>query len=466
MAESTNEKMRNQAKHSSWEQINSYEEAQQYLLEVPKFTRKHSLEETRCFLQVLGAPGENGKIIHVAGTNGKGSVCAYLCSVLTEAGYRVGMFTSPHLVEMRERFRIGSSIITEERFLWSFRYVMERLEEMRRVSGKPEYHPTFFELLFLMGMVLFREAQTDYILLETGLGGRMDATNAIQNPVLTVITEIGYDHMEYLGDTIEKIAGEKAGILKPGVPVVFCDKRMEATRVILKRAQMLENRAVAVNAEACIQRNLTNKSIDFSMHSRYYGYVRLKLMTSALYQIENAAIAVRCIEELIAQEIGMPEDENSSMKAPLISLKQLQDGLTHAFWEGRMEEVLSGVYVDGAHNEDGIHAFVQTVEADACIGHRYLLFSAVADKEYGLMIDLLKDKKLFDQVAVVGLHSSRAADPERLKQLFGEGVFYSDTKQALDDLLNKKKEDDLLYVVGSLYLVGEVKVLLRRRTDD
>ncbi len=189
----------------------TYEKAQQYILEMPKFTKKNSLDDTRLFLEILGSPEEDKKIIHVAGTNGKGSVCAYLCSVLTKAGYRTGMFTSPHLVEMRERFRIGKTLITEERFLQGFLMVMGRLEEMREKSGKTEYHPTFFELLFLMGMVIFREEKVEYIVLETGLGGRLDATNAVQTPVLTAITSIGYDHMEYLGNTIEEIAGEKRG---------------------------------------------------------------------------------------------------------------------------------------------------------------------------------------------------------------------------------------------------------------
>ncbi len=176
----------------------TYEKTQQYILEMPKFTKKNSLDDTRLFLEILGSPEKDKKIIHVAGTNGKGSVCAYLCSVLTKAGYRTGMFTSPHLVEMRERFRIGKTLITEERFLQGFLMVMGRLEEMREKSGKTEYHPTFFELLFLMGMVIFREEKVEYIVLETGLGGRLDATNAVQTPVLTAITSIGYDHMEYL----------------------------------------------------------------------------------------------------------------------------------------------------------------------------------------------------------------------------------------------------------------------------
>ena len=135
----------------------SYREAERYILDLPKFTKKNNVEDTGTFLKVLGSPEEEMKIIHVAGTNGKGSVCAYLCSMLAEGGYSVGMFTSPHLVEMRERFRTDKGLVTEEQFVWGFDYVMERLGEMRRLSGKPDYHPTFFELLFLMGMVIFRK---------------------------------------------------------------------------------------------------------------------------------------------------------------------------------------------------------------------------------------------------------------------------------------------------------------------
>ena len=141
----------------------SYGEAEAFLLEVPKFTSKNNPEDTRKFLQTLGSPEENCKIIHVAGTNGKGSVCAYLCSVLKETGFRTGMFTSPHLVEMRERFRVNGEPISEERFLWGINDVMGHLEEARLAIGRAEYHPTFFELLFLMGMVIFREEKVEYL---------------------------------------------------------------------------------------------------------------------------------------------------------------------------------------------------------------------------------------------------------------------------------------------------------------
>ncbi|HBA68116.1 MAG TPA: hypothetical protein DCZ40_01995 [Lachnospiraceae bacterium] len=432
----------------------SYGQAKQYILEVPKFTAKNSLEETKLFLKLLGSPEEGKKIIHVAGTNGKGSVCAYLCSMLTKGGYLTGMFTSPHLVDMRERFRIGSRIISEEKFLWGFRFVMERLEEMRKVSGKPEYHPTFFELLFLMGMAIFREENAEYIILETGLGGRMDATNAVENPALTVITSIGYDHMEYLGNTIEEIAGEKAGILKPGVPVVYSDKRRNASIVIEERAKILGNRAVGIKEGDFIYNKLTKKSIDFSMHSRYYGYIRLKLETDALYQAENAAIAVRCMEEI-------PDAGN-------VKRGQIEEGLQETVWEGRMEEVLPGVYVDGAHNEDGMHAFIRSVEADGCEGRRYLLFSAVRDKNYGGMINILRESGLFNETVAVGIHNSRGMEPEELAKHF-KGMkcsFAEDAGQAFSGLLARKEEKDFIYIAGSLYLAGEMKALLRRKSDD
>lgn len=432
----------------------SYAEAERYILDVSKFTEKNSVRDTGTFLKVLGSPEKDMKIIHIAGTNGKGSVCAYLCSMLTKGGYPVGMFTSPHLVEMRERFRTGEGLISRERFVWGFRYVMDRLEEMRRVSEKKGYHPTFFELLFLMGMVIFREEKVEYLILETGMGGRLDATNAVENPVLTAITSIGYDHMEYLGSTIEEIAGEKAGILKPGVPVVFCDKRKEASDVIVKRAEMLGNKAVGIKEGDFFYNKLTKKSIDFFMHSRYYGYIRLKLETDALYQAENAAVAVRCMEEL-------PDGRG-------MEREQIEAGLQETFWEGRMEELLPGVYVDGAHNEDGIRAFVRSVQADGCTGRRYLLFSAVGDKDYGGMIDILKHSGLFEEAVAAGIHNIRGAGAETLKRHFCgmKCRTAEDTAQAFDSLLAEKKEEDLIYIVGSLYLAGEVKALLRRKADD
>lgn len=434
--------------------MKTYLEAEEYLLDVPRFTKKNTLEDTSLFLESLGNPGIGRKVIHVAGTNGKGSVCVYLCSILSKAGYRVGMFSSPHLVEMRERFRIDGTVVGEEAFVHAFTKVSEHIGAMRTSKGDC-YHPTFFEFLFFMGMLLFEEEEVDYILLETGLGGRLDATNVVPKPVLTVITEIGMDHMEYLGETIPEIAMEKAGILKPGVPVVFCDKRTEASKVIIKRAKSLGIQAFSVSAEDYLNVNLTNKSIDFSFRSRYYDYIRLMVRTKALYQVENAAIAARCIEVL--------NDET-------VTLEHLRTGIESMVWEGRMEEVMPGIYLEGAHNEDGIYAFLETVKVDSCEGKRYLLFSAVSDKDYASMVRMLSKERLFHFTAVTKLGSGRAAPLDKLCEAFAhsssEYEFFESTKDAFTFLLEKKKEQDSIYIAGSLYLVGEIKELLRRRTDD
>ena len=182
----------------------NYEEAVAYIDETPKFTKKNSLDHTKECLRRLGNPQDKFKVIHVAGTNGKGSTCAFLTSVLREAGYSCGLFTSPHLVEINERFQINEVNIDNDTFLKAFEKVKVLADEL---VAEGSYHPTYFEMLFLMGMVIFAEAGVDYVTLETGLGGRMDATTAVENPVACVITSISLDHTAILGDTIEKIAG-------------------------------------------------------------------------------------------------------------------------------------------------------------------------------------------------------------------------------------------------------------------
>lgn len=233
-------------------QIKNYAAAEQFLEEVPKFAKKNPLEDTRKFyMYIQNCSGGKyceerlGKIIHVAGTNGKGSVCAYLQSICKESGYRTGMFTSPHLMTTRERFCVDGNILSEEEFLNAFYWLSDQITTYHAIA--PEYNPTYFERLFFMGIYVFAKAQVDVLLLETGLGGRLDTTNIIKNPILTIITEIGLDHMEYLGDTIDKIAAEKAGILKAGVPVIFSDRKKAASAVLCEKAQKLSCKCHAVS---------------------------------------------------------------------------------------------------------------------------------------------------------------------------------------------------------------------------
>ena len=191
-------------------EIQTFEEAESYLYETPKFTVKSTPEMTRTFYEYLGCPGEDKKIVHVAGTNGKGSVCTYMRNILSAHGKRCACFTSPHLVSICERFRIDNLLIGKDDFLSCFRKVAGALQAVKEQAGMEEYHPSYFEYLFFMAMVWFEEKGAEYIILETGLGGRLDATNVIRKPALCIITKIGLDHTEYLGDTLEAVAREKA----------------------------------------------------------------------------------------------------------------------------------------------------------------------------------------------------------------------------------------------------------------
>ena len=427
--------------------ITTFEEAVNYLYEVPRFTRKNTLEDTKAYLHRLGDPDQKMRIIHVAGTNGKGSVCAYLRYILEAAGYRVAAFTSPHLVDVRERFLIGGKMVEKQTFLDAFLQIYNSLD-WEALEEDRGYHPTFFEYLFFMAMIIFAEEKPDYCILETGLGGRLDATNAVSRKEISIITRISLDHVEYLGDTVSKIAEEKAGIMQAGAPVIFSDVEEEATAVFCKRASMLGIPVYSVSKNDYAFLNFKNKTIDFSLHSSYHGYVRLRLRTMARYQMENAALAVRAIEVLD--------------KEHTITKQQLQEGVEACFWPGRMEEILPGVYVDGAHNEDGIRAFLDTVGEDGCEGGRSLLFSAVSDKDYAHMIEKVADSGLFDRVAIAHMQTGRAASLESLQQLFDQYPscqysLYTDVDTALQELLSHRKEGEHIYIAGSLYLVGEIK---------
>lgn len=432
------------------EEIETFEQAAGYLYRVPRFTSKNSPEDTRRFLHMLGDPDKGRHIIHVAGTNGKGSVCAYLRSILETAGKRVAIFTSPHLVDIRERFMICGAMISKEDFCRAFHGVYDKLDWEKLQKGEG-YHPTYFEFLFFMAMLLFAEEKPDYCILETGLGGRLDATNSVRDKELTVITRISLDHVEYLGNTVEKIAGEKAGILRKGVPLVFSDVEPDATRVFLKEAEMLGIPVYGVSKNDYVKYNFKNKFIDFSLKSRYYGYVSLSLNTIAGYQAENAALAVRAIEILD--------------KGRTITLQQIREGLFNSIWPGRMEEILPEVYLDGAHNEDGVRAFMDTVRCDGFDGKRRLLFGVVQDKDYGSMLKELTQENCFISIAIAHLHTDRSASLENIDKIMKRYpgcayTLYKDVRTALYELMAGRCSGERLYIAGSLYLAGEIKELL------
>lgn len=423
--------------------ITTFEEAVTYLYDVPRFTQKNTLQDTKSYLHSLGDPDRQMKIIHVAGTNGKGSVCAYLRSILEASGKRVALFTSPHLVDIRERFIVNGQMIGKQTFLDAFLEIYHSLEG--------DYHPTFFEYLFFMAMLIFAKSDIDYCILETGLGGRLDATNAVSHKELAVITRISLDHVEYLGNTLAEIAGEKAGIMQTGAPVVFLNDPEESGAVFVKKASELGIPAHTVSKSDYAFLNFKNKTIDFSLHTRYYGYVSLALHTIARYQMENAALAVRAIEVLD--------------RGRTVSEEAIRRGIGMCRWAGRMEEILPEVYVDGAHNEDGIRAFLETVREDGieCAGYcRSLLFSVVSDKDYASMVRQVAESGLFEKIAIAHMSTGRAASLDTLERLFEaypscHYSLYTKVETALQELLASQGERERIYIAGSLYLVGEIK---------
>ena len=418
--------------------------ARDYLLGIPLWTKKkNTLDEVRHFLKELGNPDEQLRIIHVAGTNGKGSVCADLTAMLMEAGYHVGTFVSPHLTDVTERFLVDGVPVEEAGFSESFARVKAVTD---RLTAEGYAHPTFFEFVFLMAMDLYGRRKPDFVVLETGLGGRLDTTNVIRHPLACVITSISLDHTQYLGDTVELIAAEKAGIIKPGIPVVYDNNDRAAGAVIAAAADRLGSAAYGLTAEdSC------------------WG-----VSFAAPYQAMNAALAVKVLEILEIEGVNA---------------EVCRKALASVHWTGRMQQVAPNVWVDGAHNPGGIRAFIQAVKAQNGLAVQekqsaqqpdqgeqnaadmhpqiQLLFAAVSDKDYHEMIRLLCTELSPERVTVVQLKSERGLQADALARQFEDAgcshvTAFDSTKDALKHVLSEKKEGDHLYMVGSLYLIGEI----------
>lgn len=419
----------------------TYDEAVRYILDIPKYADKRDLEDTKADLHRLGDPDSRMKIIHVAGTNGKGSTCAFMNSVLRAAGYHVAMFTSPHLVDIRERFAVDDRMVSKDTFLQAFNRVREV------VSGGSS-HPSFFEYLFLMAMAIFDKAHCDFVILETGLGGRLDATNAVCQKIACVITRISLDHTDILGHSIEDIAAEKAGIIMRGVPVVCLSSSSMSDGRIWDRARELGCEITLVDDSRCEGLEISNY-IHFTFHSLYHGDAEITVPGYAVYQAENAMLALAVLEVVLGESMSA-----ESMQAGIYSMR----------WPGRMECLGDNIYADGAHNPDGVRAFVESVRLDGC-SYRALIIGIARDKDVPRMVDEIASSHLFDRVVTVPFPSPRAMDPDALCRVFaGRGITAiarGSARQALDTM--HASSYDRVYVAGSLYLVGHVMQIMREK---
>ncbi|MDE6434000.1 MAG: bifunctional folylpolyglutamate synthase/dihydrofolate synthase [Lachnospiraceae bacterium] len=457
----------------------TYQECVEYVLSIPLFAAKLGTDNLNKILDIMNHPERDCLVIHVAGTNGKGSTCLFLASILEKTGYRVGVFASPHLVSLNERIRINDSIISDEDFVDSFEEVMEYISVAEKQGIA---HPSFFEFVFLMACIYFKKQRVDYAVFETGMGGRLDATNVVE-PVLSIITSIGRDHTQFLGDTIEQIAGEKAGIIKAGVPVLYFDRKDAATAVIRDYAAKIGSKLQLVEKKQYKISKITEKTIDFLFDSGYYRYSSLQIKKTGLYQIENAILAVKAYELLfnmtyrccdqqscLVSEQGTL-DINSVSGTDTIGKTgyrltdiyyNIKAGLLSMTWPCRMQEVAPHIYIDGAHNEEAIEAFCKTLEELFPKERKILLFAVSKDKEYESMIQRLSEI-FFEEIIIVRYDGDRAADLSAVEVAFrrfsGSKITVYDNIRAGFTYARSHVGEQYLFCVGSLYLAGDLLTL-------
>jgi dihydrofolate synthase/folylpolyglutamate synthase len=402
---------------------------------------KPGLERTEALLALLGDPQKRFPGIHVAGTNGKGSVVALIGSVLREAGLRVGIYTSPHLVSYRERIAIDGQPITREEFAELVSRIAPLMEEV------PEA-PTQFEFLTAMAFEHFAQSAVDVAVIEVGLGGRYDATNVIM-PLVSIITHIAFDHMHLLGTTLDQIAWEKAGIIKRCIPIVTAEDKPEPLAVIEHEAERLEAPLHRVDPKQIVRVDFGWDGQDFQTPD--WGPLHLNLL--GLYEQENLAIALEAARLLSA---------HWPLTGEIVS-----KGLAKARWPGRFELLRRRPYLvaDGAHNVDGAQALVETIEAyyERYLhqGRKWLLFGVLADKDVSGICRILFPH--FDELFLTRPDSERACERIILQALAQEqrrSAQIISLSEGLDTALNQMASDDLLCVTGSLYLVGELKQIL------
>ena len=391
----------------------------EYIESIPMWAKKkNSLSEVRKNIEILGI--KLPKVIHVAGTNGKGSVCAYLSNILIENRMKVGTFISPHLIEVNERILLDMIPISDRELESISKYVREKL-------GNSDTAPTYFEYIFYIAMVYFSESSLDYVILETGMGGRLDVTNVFED-TLSIITSIGMDHMQFLGGSIKEIAFEKAGIIKHNSTVIFDDSNEESNEVIIENAKAKEAKIIPLS--------------DFDYESLKFTFVK--------YKKKAAALAILGAGQL------------------LNSIKNIDEAITKTVWHGRMEEIEKDIIIDGAHNEPAIIEFTDNAANISKEGNKKikLLISVVKDKEVEKIFDIITSKLEVEKYYLTAMNSYRS---NSIKELYNSLNIlleknkrqskiscYNNSIEAFYEAKKEKADDEILFCVGSLYLMGEI----------
>ncbi|OJV66070.1 MAG: hypothetical protein BGO41_09070 [Clostridiales bacterium 38-18] len=420
----------------------TYEAALAFIHDTYKFGSKLGLDNIKLLMSRLGDPQKKLKFVHIAGTNGKGSTSAFTHSVLVEAGYRVGLYTSPFIETFNERMRVNHTLISESALAKHTEKVKEQIDEMVKEGYN---HPTEFEVVTAIAMLYFLDEACDVVVLEVGLGGRLDATNVIDTPLVSVITPLALDHIEYLGDTIELIAYEKSGIIKSNGTTVSYPQMESALSVISEKCQNENNDLVITDLNQLAITKSTFGALEMTYKGQPYS-----LSLFAPYQAQNAAMAIEIID-VLKRKYGFS-----------ISEVQLSEGLRKAKWIGRLEIISSDpfVIIDGAHNLHGILGLVESLKM------------LKGDLDVVGIVGILKDKDvlgMLDEITpyLKGVVTTKPDNPRALNESalsdafreHGTPVLYENEsiKACVDWVLEHAKPNTLYLGFGSLYMIGEIR---------
>jgi dihydrofolate synthase/folylpolyglutamate synthase len=419
----------------------TYQQALNYLYHLHLFSCKRGLDNIAVLLQDLGSPQEKLKFIHIVGTNGKGSTAAFIHSILQQAGFKVGLFTSPHLFDFRERIRIGQRLISKKE-------VREKTDFLRQRIEKLKLKPIFFEVTTALALLYFAERKVDWVVLEAGLGGRWDATNVVI-PYISVITPISLDHTHKLGRRVEEITREKAGVIKENVPVITNNINKKILAVLRKTCEEKKTELVVVKKNC----RILQQNLEGTVFKKGEDIFTLKLLGK--HQIENALLAIEVIKELTCHH---------RLK---ISTEMIKKGLVKTSWPGRLEIISSSplIILDGAHNRAAASRLRQSLKY-YFKGQKFIfIIGVLQDKNIRGIFQSLSP--LAEIIITTSINSPRAMCPERLKEIARK---YHPRVKVIPSLkkalLEAKKIADnkkiAICITGSLYLIGEVKELEKK----
>ncbi|EIE5754148.1 bifunctional folylpolyglutamate synthase/dihydrofolate synthase, partial [Listeria innocua] len=422
--------------------LKSYQEALDWIHGTLRLGIKPGLARMEYIMEKLNHPEKANKWVHIAGTNGKGSTLTFIRSSLEEAGYKTGTFTSPYIETFNERISVNGIPVSDQMIVDLANRIKPIAEELEKTVYGP---PSEFEIITAMMFLCFAEYEPiDIGIIEVGLGGRLDSTNVL-TPLISVITTIGMDHMEFLGNSIEQIAGEKAGIIKPGIPVISGVIQKEAQAVIINNAVRNNSNVAWLNKDFFIQ-NRGDEITFRTSHGDEIPDITIGLL--GIHQLNNAAVAIKVLQYL------------NTFSSYEINQSAIKQGLKKAFWPGRMEllDVKPFIMLDGAHNPEGVKTFANSIKTYP--GHKKIIVSILKDKNYQEMIALLKTIP-DTEILLTTFDYPRAMSDYEVTQIGTiEGISTNPNwKQALDDI-KEIKNDTKFFVTGSLYFISEVRKYL------